>query len=244
MIARVTKNKTADETTTDRVFAQMRASIMSGEYPPGSQHSVYRLADDLGVSRTPVREAVLRLADAGMVSVERNRGFTIRGATLRDIREIFEYRIIIEVPAASYAALHGGDALGARLHDELATMPEAADGADEALCVLNGRYLHEAIMDVMGNPRLSAALAELRDATKLRWSSIPGPSCSLAEIELGHLPIIEAIERRDPAAAAAAMETHLVQSGMLLQERILGEAAVFGWQRRFHNHVRVGGGQG
>lgn len=165
----------SDETTTDRVYAQIRASIMSGKYPPGSQHSVYRLADELGVSRTPVREAVLRLADAGMVSVERNRGFTIRGATLRDIRKIFEYRIIIEVPAASYAALHGGDALVARLHDELATMRAAADGADEALCVLNGRYLLEAIMDVMGNPRLSATLAELRDATKLRWSSTEGP---------------------------------------------------------------------
>lgn len=238
------ENGTTDETTTDRVYAQIRASIMSGEYPPGSQHSVYRLADDLGVSRTPVREAVLRLADAGMVSVERNRGFTIRGATLRDIREIFEYRIIIEVPAASYAALHGGDALVARLRNELAAMREASDGADEAMCVLNGRYLHEAVMDVMGNPRLSATLTELRDAAKLRWSSTVGPSRSLAEIEREHLPIIEAIERRDPAAAAAAMETHLVRSGMQLQERILGGAAVFGWQQRFHNHVRVGGSQG
>jgi DNA-binding GntR family transcriptional regulator len=234
----------SDETTTDRVYAQIRGSIMSGEYPPDSQHSVYRLADELGVSRTPVREAVLRLADAGMVSVERNRGFTIRGATLRDIREIFEYRFIIEVPAASYAASHGGDVLAARLREELAIMREAADGAGEALCVLNGRYLHEAIMDVMGNPRLSATLAQLRDATKLRWSSTPGPSRSLAEIEHEHLPIIEAIERRDATEAAAAMETHLVRSGMLLQERILGEAEVFGWQRRFHDHVRVGGSQG
>ncbi|MGH3639674.1 MAG: GntR family transcriptional regulator [Mycobacterium sp.] len=233
---------TERESTTDRVYAQVRASIMSGGYPPGSQHSVYRLADELGVSRTPVREAVLRLADAGMVSVERNRGFTIRGASLREIREIFEYRILIEVPAASYAAAHGGEELVARLRGELATMREAADGADEASCVLNGRFLHEAIMGVMSNPRLSATLAELRDATKLRWSSSPGPSRSLADIEREHLPIIEAIERRDPAAAAAAMETHLVRSGMQIQERILGETAVFGWQRRFHEHVRVGGG--
>jgi DNA-binding GntR family transcriptional regulator len=106
---------------------------------------------------------------------------------------------------------------------------------------LQGRYLHEAIMDTMGNPRLCATLAELRDATKLRWSATSGPTRSLAEIEHEHLPIIEAIERRDSAAAAAAMETHLVQSGVRLQERILGGAAVFGWQHRFHDHVRVGG---
>jgi DNA-binding GntR family transcriptional regulator len=229
------------ETTTDRVYAQLRAAIMSGEYPAGSQHSVYRLADELGVSRTPVREAVLRLSHAGMISVERNRGFTIRGATLQDIREIFEYRLIIEVPAASYAAQHGGDELAARLRDELAEMHAEAATDDAATCVSHGRFLHEAIMDVMDNPRLSAALAGLRDASKLRWSSTEGPMRTPADIETEHVPIIEAIERRDPAAAASMMEAHLVRTGTLLQERVMGEASAFGWQRRFRSHVRVGG---
>lgn len=235
---RVAELDSGDETTTDRVYSRVRTSIMSGEYPPGSQHSVYRLADDLGVSRTPVREAVLRLADAGLVSVEKNRGFTIRGASLRDVREIFEYRIIIEVPAASYAALHGGDELLVRLRDELATKGDDP----QALCTLRGRYLHEAIMDVMGNPRLTATLADLRDATKLRWSAMPGPDRTLAEIDCEHLAIIEAIERRDPTAAAQAMEAHLVQSGMQLQERILGWTPALAWQHRFRNHVRAGAG--
>ncbi|WP_255374271.1 GntR family transcriptional regulator [Mycobacterium sp. NAZ190054] len=223
------------------MYAHIRAAIMSGDYPPGSQHSVYRVAEDLGVSRTPVREAVLRLADAGLVSVERNRGFTIRRATLRDIREIFEYRIIIEVPAASYAASHADASVLARLRDELVAMREAADSGAEA--ALTDSCMHEAIMEVMGNPRMSATLAELRDATKLRWFSEVGPSRSLAEIEREHRPIVEAIERRDPSAAAAAMEEHLVRSGMRIQERIVGDSAVFGWQRRFHDHVRVGGSQ-
>lgn len=226
------------ETTTDRVYATVRAAIMSGQYAAGSQHSVYRLADELGVSRTPVREAVLRLADAGMVSVERNRGFTIRGTTLRDIREIFEYRLVIEVPAASYAARHGGDELVERLRGELDTMHAAED---ETQCMIHGRFLHEAIVDVMANPRISAALAELRDATKLRWSSMEGPMRTLADVERAHVPIIEAIERRDPAAAATAMEDHLVRTGTLLQERVLGGAAAFGWQRRFRDHLRIGG---
>ena len=232
------------ETTTDRVYAQLRAAIISGGYPAGSQHSVYGVAEELGVSRTPVREAVLRLADAGMVSVERNRGFTIRGATLRDIREIFEYRLIIEVPAASYAAQHGGDELVARLRGELDTMRAATDRDDEATCVTHGRYLHEAIMDVMANPRLSAALAGLRDATKLRWSSTGGPMRTMADIEREHLPIVEAIERRDPTAAGAAMDEHLVRTGVLLQERVMGSASPFGWQRRLRDHVRVGGVEG
>jgi DNA-binding GntR family transcriptional regulator len=55
--------------TTDRVFASLRESIVSGDFPAGSLHSIYRLADLLDVSRTPVREAVLRLADLGLVSI-------------------------------------------------------------------------------------------------------------------------------------------------------------------------------
>ena len=73
-------------TTTDRVFASLRESILSGEFPAGSLHSIYRLADLLEVSRTPVREAVLRLADVGLVTIERNRGVRIRGVSVADIR--------------------------------------------------------------------------------------------------------------------------------------------------------------
>lgn len=231
----------ASVTTTDRVYAQLRAGIIAGEYPAGSQHSVYRIADELGVSRTPVREAVLRLADAGMVSVERNRGFTIRGATLRDIREIFEYRIMIEVPAASYAAVHGGDELVARLRGELAAMHDAAHAEDETDFVNHGRFLHEAILEVLGNPRLSAAFAALRDETKLRLSSTAGPARTLADIECEHIPIIEAIERRDPVAAAATMEAHLVRTGTMLQDRVIGGASTLGWQGRLRDHMWVGG---
>ncbi|MFI5426488.1 GntR family transcriptional regulator [Aeromicrobium sp. UC242_57] len=92
--------------TTDRVFSSLRESIVSGEFPAGSLHSIYRLADLLEVSRTPVRDAVLRLADLGLVTIERNRGVRIRGVSVADVRAAFELRLMLEVPAAALAARH------------------------------------------------------------------------------------------------------------------------------------------
>lgn len=73
--------------TTDRVHALLRDEIVTGALVSGSLHSIYGIADRLGVSRTPVRDAVLRLADAGMVSIERNRGVRIRGLGVQEIRD-------------------------------------------------------------------------------------------------------------------------------------------------------------
>ncbi len=108
------------------VFAALRQRILTGELAPGTRHSVYRLADELGVSRTPVREAVLRLADLGLVTIERNRGITIRGVRAEDVRDVFELRLLLEVPAAAGAASQVDDALAERLSDALDAMRHAA----------------------------------------------------------------------------------------------------------------------
>ena len=116
-------------TTTDRVFASLRESILSGEFPAGSLHSIYRLADLLDVSRTPVREAVLRLADIGLVTIERNRGVRIRGVSVADVRAVFELRLMIEVPAAAYAAAHAAMPRMQQLEAELEAMRSARRSA-------------------------------------------------------------------------------------------------------------------
>jgi len=86
---------TSRTTATDRVFALLRERIVGGDLVAGSQHSIYRLSEQLEVSRTPVREAVLRLADLGLVEIERNRGVRIRGVSVADVREVFELRLLL-----------------------------------------------------------------------------------------------------------------------------------------------------
>ena len=85
----------------EMVFEEVRSAIVTGQLEPGSRHSVVAIADQLGVSRTPVREALLQLASHGMVRFERNRGVLILKMSPQDIREIFEMRIMLEVPSVA-----------------------------------------------------------------------------------------------------------------------------------------------
>ncbi|MFC5677486.1 GntR family transcriptional regulator [Aeromicrobium endophyticum] len=207
-------------TTTDRVFDSLRESIVSGEFPPGSLHSIYRLADLLEVSRTPVREAVLRLADIGLVSVERNRGVRIRGVTAADVREVFELRLLLEVPAAAHAAANADASTVAAIVGELDRMREHADADDEVQFTEHDRALHQAVAGAMGNPRLQAEIATLRDSIQSRGASTIRRSRGMVELAGEHAPIVEAIAMRDPAAAAAHMEAHLVRTATLLMEQV------------------------
>jgi DNA-binding GntR family transcriptional regulator len=90
----------ASASLTDRVVHELRESIRSGVLRPGELYSVYQLAEQLQVSRTPVREGLLRLAEAGMVRFERNRGFRVLRSAPADIAGIFHLRLLLEVPAA------------------------------------------------------------------------------------------------------------------------------------------------
>jgi DNA-binding GntR family transcriptional regulator len=230
-------------TTTDRVFASLRESILTGEFPAGSLHSIYRLADLLGVSRTPVREAVLRLADIGLVTVERNRGVRIRGVSVADVQAVFELRLMIEVPAAAYAATHAGPDDVKALTDELDGMRLGAEAGDEAAFTGHDRALHHAIGHVLGNVRLQHEVAALRDSIQTRGASTLHRSRGMTEILDEHVPIVEAIATGDPGEAGARMERHLVHTASLLMGQVAPDAAAVddAWADRLRGHLYVPG---
>ncbi len=231
-------------TTTDRVFATLRESIVSGEFPAGSLHSIYRLSDLLQVSRTPVREAVLRLADIGLVTIERNRGVRIRTVTVDDVRATFELRLMIEVPAAAYAAAHADDDQVSTLVAELASMRRFAAADDEPQFTMHDRRLHEAIGSVLGNPRLQTEIATLRDSIQARGATTIRRSRTMTELAEEHAPIVEAIRTADPQSAAARMEEHLVITATLLMEQVAVEGVDTvdpQWSRALRDHLYLPG---
>ncbi|MEJ7757921.1 MAG: GntR family transcriptional regulator [Nocardioidaceae bacterium] len=93
---------------TQQVAAAVRDAIGSGELRTGDLYSVQQIADRLDVSRTPVREALLGLADAGLVRFERNRGFRVIRHDPHQIAEMFAMRILLEVPFRPGGACHVG----------------------------------------------------------------------------------------------------------------------------------------
>jgi DNA-binding GntR family transcriptional regulator len=208
--------------SSERVFEQLRASIVSGDRAAGSLHSVYRIADELEVSRTPVREAVLRLADLGLVTIERNRGVRIRGVSVDDVRFVFELRLMIEVPAVAYAASVAGDELVEVLDAELEAMRGCAKRQDVVAFTLHDRALHAAFAAPLGNPRVQAELARLRDTVQIRGVSTIGRSRQMTAVASEHEPIVAAIRARDVRSSTVAMWTHLVHTGTLLMRQVSG----------------------
>src|ERR1700684_2801725 len=95
----------ADGNLRQHVLQQVRSEIISGHSPPGAMYSVPNLAAALGVSTTPVREALLELARNGLIEPMRNRGFKVVSPTLEELRELFEVRELLEVRAAELLAL-------------------------------------------------------------------------------------------------------------------------------------------
>lgn len=201
---------------TQEALDVLRASIISGELPSGSLHSVASLADTLGVSRTPVREALIELAARGMVRFERNRGVRILQTSIHDLEEIFEIRLALEVPAARRAAARMQPAEIRGLREQLDAMARAASAGDESLLWTHDRGFHHALLAASGNRRLADYVDGLRDMVLVRGVTTAGRARSLDAIVAEHQAIFERVEAGDPDGVATALHAHIEHTQTLL----------------------------
>ncbi len=207
----------------DAVVDSIRAGVVAGELVPDRTYSVYQLAEVLDVSRSPVREALLRLAEAGLVEIERNRGFRVVLPRASDILEIFEIRLALEPDAARRAAEHASD-------DEHATIRAAFEalGAavhDEDRFWVADQHLHDCLVRAGGNCRAAAIIERLRATTALLGPPTTTAGRTLPEICDEHEPIVAAVLARDGAAAERAMRHHLEHTGRLLARTLRADPA-------------------
>lgn len=170
------------------------------------------------MSRTPVREALVDLANAGMVTFERNRGVRINDNEGHDIREIFEIRMMLEVPAMRRAVPQFSPDDVRRMAAEVHAMSKHLD--DEPRFMRHDRAFHRIPLEVVDNGRLVAIVDSLRDQTRVRGISTVGRSRGLQAIATEHKAIQRAIKRGDPQAAADAMEQHLLSTYNLLRSQV------------------------
>jgi DNA-binding GntR family transcriptional regulator len=201
----------------EAVALAVREGIAAGELRPDTTYSVYQLAGLLGVSRSPVREGMLRLAEAGLVEIRRNRGFRVLPPRAHDIEEIVEIRLALEPAAARKAARHGTD----EQHTAIRAALDAMAVADEAAFWPADRSLHDLLLRAAGNGRAAAIVAQLRETTALLGPPTTASGRTLAEIHAEHEPVVAAVLARDGAAAEAAMRTHLEATGALLIARLV-----------------------
>lgn len=202
----------------DEVAAQLRERIFAGELPPGTFLDEVRLAQEMSISRTPLREALKVLTAEGLVRHEPRRGCFINEVTEQDLDEIFPVIGLLEGRCAYEAAQHASDAdleTLEVLHRKLARHAQARR--------INAYYeanfaIHEAIIRLADNRWLASVIADLRKILRLaRLQQLHAPGRldqSLSE----HLAVFAALKARDADGAEAAMRTHLQRQREALRE--------------------------
>jgi DNA-binding GntR family transcriptional regulator len=191
----------------------IRRHILDGTLEPGGLYSVSVIAEALGVSRTPVREALIDLAAQGLVRFERNRGVRISKPDSTDLAEIMELRLLLEVPALRRAAPRLDERALRALAKAVDGMAAAAHRNNEDAYHRHDRAFHETILESCGNQRLAEIVESLLDQTLRQGLSIAGRERSLELLVDDHRTLLDALQRGDGDAAAEA------------QTRILKETA-------------------
>jgi DNA-binding GntR family transcriptional regulator len=213
------------DTLAGKVYESIRDAIVLGDLAPGSLQSVQKLASHLKVSRTPVREALLKLADQGMVRFERNRGARVLETTVHDLEQIFSLRLLLEVPATYRATQQIGTVELRQLRSALdAFRKKIHNASTREHLELDARF-HRVIMRASGNRRLADFVDSLRDLQMMRGLTTAPKTRALNEICDDHQRIYEQIVKRDPVGAAKAMRDHLAVSSRLLIAQETGDLA-------------------
>ena len=187
----------------------IRARIITGEIEAGEIYSAPSLAARLGVSATPIREAMLDLVSEGLVESVRNRGFRVLQLSNEDLDEIFELRLLLEVPAIGRVAgsLDLAEARRFRaLVEEIETF--AADG-DLADFLDADRSFHLGLIGLLGNGRLVEIVDRLRLQSRLFGLERLARTGMLAQSAAEHREILDAVVSADRRKAEALMRQHL-----------------------------------
>lgn len=194
------------QTTREQVYEALRRGILGGALEAGTKLIQSDLASALGVSTTPVREALRDLAAEGFVRFDDYRGAVVQRPNLADIREIYDLRILLE-PAAMRKSL---EALSDTDIERAAALQSEMDGErDLGVWVeLNNRF--HSIFDDVRSPRMNAILRNLRDSAALviGFSNRVRPALIDASNKQHHL-LLDACRRRDADAAAKIVEDHV-----------------------------------
>ena len=203
----------------EEAFVALKAKIIHNEFEPGFQALEEELALLLGMSRTPVREALIRLENEGFVEVIPRRGMRVKPLSRRDIREINEVLACLEAEAAEkLASRRPGPEEIARLEAAIAGMDEALEtDKPDAWAEADYRF-HRLLVEMCGNRHLSdVALNFLEKAHRFRLITLPLREKPVYS-NVNHAAVVEAIRRGDPQTALEIHRAHKRRWGRELND--------------------------
>ena len=195
------------ESLAEKAYVAIRRLIVTLELGPGSVINERELVERLGIGRTPVREALRRLAQEGLVEVYPRRGMFVTDVDVRKLALVSEVRVALEPEAARLAAERATDAERAELQELLDEL-NAADADDHARMALDER-IHRAVYRCARNDLLATTLEQYYVLALRIWTIALDRQHELNDAVQGHRALLEAIHDGDGERAAATMRAHV-----------------------------------
>jgi DNA-binding GntR family transcriptional regulator len=229
------KTKTrAVENLSARVYHQIKRLILCNQIMPGQKLHHQELSERLGVSRTPVREALTRLVQEGYVSFLPNRGFTCKEIGIQEAEELYELREALEAFAVERAIENLTGSALAQLRSNVSSYGRDVQNRFTRARLVYDQDVHLAIVRIAGNEMLTNTLSHVfeRIVLKRRTDGLYDQARGVAAHQ-EHLKLLEAMERRDVTAAVALVRQHIqagkknVMADMEQRQAIRGLRAVF-----------------
>ncbi|MFZ5646213.1 MAG: GntR family transcriptional regulator [Bacillota bacterium] len=193
----------------EMVFESLREAIIQGRLKPGERLMEMQLAEEMGVSRTPVREAIRKLELEGFVVMIPRKGAYVSGISVKDIVDVFEVRAALEALAAGLAAERVTDKELEELERSLVQATELGDKAELDAIVETDTNFHELIYKACRNERLVQIVTHLKEQIqRFRTTSLSQPGRSKDAL-YEHRAIVEAISERNTDLAQALAREHV-----------------------------------
>lgn len=195
-------------TTQETVLAAFRRAILRRELVPGEQILQDRVAERLGVSRVPVREALRILEGEGHVSHTPHRGYFVTELTFDELLELYRVRELLESEAVRSALPAIGDAELAQMEEAIVVMEHADPAVDVLALTEANRRFHLTIVEPCGLPRLTRMVRQLWDqCDAYRSVHFPGAR-PRTDVDREHREILRAVRLRDAEAVVALLTAH------------------------------------
>jgi DNA-binding GntR family transcriptional regulator len=205
-----------DQDAQQRAYAHIKRLILTAECRPGQKLRAQELAGALGLSRTPIREALGRLANEGLVE-QAGWGFTVRRLTLQDVREVFEVRLVLELEAARLAVANLSDASAERLEQMLGEAEQRFKAGQTEEYLRRARRFHYAIAQVGGNRLLLGMLESINDRIeRIGNILVQRVSTRAAEVMQENRAILNALKLRNAKQLDEAIRRHVERARALI----------------------------
>ncbi|MBO1902746.1 GntR family transcriptional regulator [Leucobacter weissii] len=193
----------------ETVLEQLRTAIVTGELSEGTLVSAPGLGRALGVSATPVREAMMDLAREGLVETVKNKGFRVTRKSEKELDDLAQVRLLLEPPAMRLAAGNIDD----ETHTELLRLADACLGAAEREDLgdysRHDREFHALVLAGTGNPQLVELATSLRVRTRLYGIALLAQRGRLAASAREHHELLELLRAGDGDGAERLLRTHI-----------------------------------